>query len=187
MLSAVLDACVLYPAPIRDVLLSVAAEGCYLPFWSHSIHNEWQRNLLENRKDLNQEQLNNTASIMDRSFRSANVNDFHHLVDSLTLPDAKDSHVLALAIRVEAQFIVTNNLKDFPKENLDQYNIKSITADDFLSEIFKQSEELVLEGLRRQRKRLKSPPKSQAELIEALDNSGLTEFSKLLREKVESI
>lgn len=187
MFSAVLDACVLYPAPVRDVLLSVAAEGCFKPFWSHMIHNEWQRNLLINRKDLSQEQLNKTANLMDRCFQSANVNDFHHLIDDLTLPDSSDRHVLALAIRVDARFIITNNLKDFPKANLRRYSIKSISADDFLCDIFRQSEELVLEGLRAQRKRLKSPPKSQSEFIETLKNNGLSEFSKNLKEKIKSI
>lgn len=186
MFSAVLDACVLYPAPLRDVLLSVAAEGCYSPFWSPSIHNEWQRNLLKNRKDLTQEQLNKTAHLMDRTFRSANVRDFHHLIDDLTLPDPNDRHVMALAIKVDAHFIVTNNLKDFPDENLKPYGITGVTPDDFLCGIFEESEELVLEGLKRQRQRLKFPPKSQAEFIEALENNGLDKLSKKLSVKMAS-
>jgi len=46
--TVVLDACVFYPAPIRDVLLSLAAEGLFIVKWSHIIQNEWLRNLLEN-------------------------------------------------------------------------------------------------------------------------------------------
>lgn len=187
MFSAVLDACVLYPAPLRDVLLSVAAEGCYSPFWSPSIHNEWQRNLLKNRKDLTQEQLNKTAYLMDRTFLFANVRDFHHLIDDLSLPDPNDRHVLALAIKVDARFIVTNNIKDFPKEMLQPYGIASVTPDDFLCDVFEQSEELVLEGLKRQRKRLRSPPKSQVEFIAILVNNGLDKFSKKLSVNRNSI
>lgn len=57
MIIVVLDSCVLCQAIIRDVLLSVAAEGCFSPYWSQLIHNEWQRNLLKNRKDLTHDLL----------------------------------------------------------------------------------------------------------------------------------
>ncbi len=45
----ILDACVLYPAPVRDLLLSLADEELYCPGWSHEIQEEWIRNLLEKR------------------------------------------------------------------------------------------------------------------------------------------
>jgi len=46
---AVLDANVLYPAPIRDFLLRLAEADLFIPKWSDEIHNEWVRNLLKNR------------------------------------------------------------------------------------------------------------------------------------------
>lgn len=50
---AVLDACVLYPAPLRDFLLHLATQKLYQPKWSDIIHDEWTRSLLKNREDLN--------------------------------------------------------------------------------------------------------------------------------------
>lgn len=50
--TAFLDACVLYPAVVRDVLLSFAAESMYKVAWSAEVHDEWTRNLLLNRPDL---------------------------------------------------------------------------------------------------------------------------------------
>ena len=44
--TVVIDACVLYPAPIRDILLSMASEGLLKPKWSKIIQDEWTRNLL---------------------------------------------------------------------------------------------------------------------------------------------
>lgn len=178
----VLDACVLYPASIRDTLLSVAAEGCFIPFWSQLIHNEWQRNLLKNRDDLTQENLNYTSDAMDRSFHGSCFNDFHQLLDQMNLPDKDDNHVLALAVACGAEYIVTSNLKDFPENELAKYNVKTITPDQFLVKLFNQLDILVIEGLKAQRSRLKNPIKSEDEFVETLKNSGLIEFSNLLEE-----
>lgn len=54
-LVALLDACVLYPAPIRDLLLHLADANLYKPKWTDRIHEEWTRNLLLNRTDLTAE------------------------------------------------------------------------------------------------------------------------------------
>lgn len=61
MIQVVLDACVLYPAPLRDVLLSVASIGCFSPYWSDLINDEWTRNLLANRTDLKLKDLARTT------------------------------------------------------------------------------------------------------------------------------
>ncbi len=75
-ITVVLDACVLYPAPVRDILLSLAAEGLYKPKWSATIQNEWMENLLINRKDLKEESLLQTIEAMNRAFPDANVEGF---------------------------------------------------------------------------------------------------------------
>lgn len=65
-INVVLDACVLYPAPIRDLLLHMANEGLYRPKWSDQIQDEWVRNLLLNRPDLSAGQLQQTTQAMNR-------------------------------------------------------------------------------------------------------------------------
>lgn len=74
--SVVLDACVLYPAPIRDLLLSLAAVGLFEAKWSEIIQEEWSRNLLKNRSDLKKEQLNETIKAMNTAFPDAKVGFF---------------------------------------------------------------------------------------------------------------
>lgn len=81
--TVVLDACVLYPAPIRDILLSLAAEGLFKAKWSDMIQVEWLRNLLKNRTDLKKEQLNQTVNTMNLAFPDANVENFKELIPSL--------------------------------------------------------------------------------------------------------
>ncbi|TVQ49249.1 MAG: hypothetical protein EA362_04800 [Saprospirales bacterium] len=81
--TVVLDVCVLYPAPIRDILLSLAAEGLFKAKWSDMIQVEWLRNLLKNRTDLKKEQLNQTVNTMNLAFPDANVENFKELIPSL--------------------------------------------------------------------------------------------------------
>ena len=97
-LVALLDANVLYPAPIRDLLLQLAGAGHYRARWSDDIHEEWIRNVLADRPDLNWAQLTRTRELMDRHIRDARVEQYHDLIAGLTLPDLNDRHVLAAAI-----------------------------------------------------------------------------------------
>jgi len=63
--TAVFDACVLYPAPLRDLLMSVAMTDQFRARWTEEIHNEWTRNLLANRTDLDAAQLQRTVELMN--------------------------------------------------------------------------------------------------------------------------
>lgn len=182
MKKVVLDACVLYPATLRDVLLSIGSDDIYKPYWSPLIHDEWQRNLLKNKSDLTQADLKRTAEIMDRVFigSNINVNEFHHFIDQVNLPDANDRHILALAIHVKADLIITTNLKDFPEAQLGVHKVSAICPDEFLSNLFNEFDILVVDALRRQRARLKSPPITQEQFLEAFANCGLKKFSELL-------
>ena len=49
---AVLDANVLYSAPVRDLLLQLAFSDVFQARWSAEIENEWMRNLLADRPEL---------------------------------------------------------------------------------------------------------------------------------------
>lgn len=86
----VLDTCVLYPAPVRDILLSVAAEKLFIPKWSDQIHEEWIINLLINRTDLKRAQLNQTVIAMNMAFPDANVEGFQKWISNIKLPDKGD-------------------------------------------------------------------------------------------------
>jgi hypothetical protein len=62
---------------------------------------------------------------MNAHVRDCLVTDFEDLIESLTLPDSDDRHVLAAAIRGKADLIVTFNLSDFPADVLAQFQIEA--------------------------------------------------------------
>src|SRR6185312_9454958 len=95
---AVYDACVLYPAPLRDLLMHLALSGLFRARWTARIHEEWVRALLENRPDLKREQLEWTRDQMDASVPDCLVSGYEHIEPGLDLPDPGDRHVLAAAI-----------------------------------------------------------------------------------------
>lgn len=127
----VLDACVLYPAQLRDFFLSLAAADLFRPKWSDAIHEEWISALLANRHDLTRNHLEAIRDLMNQYFLDSEVRGFETLVPTLTLPDPNDRHVLAAAIHSHADAIITVNLKDFPPAVLAPYGILAVAPDDF--------------------------------------------------------
>lgn len=116
--TVIYDACVLCPAPLRDLLMRLALTDLYRARWTDMIHDEWTRNVLRRRPDLKAEDLERTRSLMNAHVRDSLVTGFEHLIPSVELPDTDDRHVVAAAIHGGASVIVTFNLKDFPPDRL---------------------------------------------------------------------
>jgi predicted nucleic acid-binding protein len=173
---AVLDACVLYPAPLRDLFMHLAIVGAFQARWTADIHEEWTRNILANRPDLSRERLERTRAMMDANAEGSLVEGYEHLILGLTLPDPDDRHVLAAAIESEAEIIVTLNLRDFPTSVLTVYEITAQKPDDFLCTLLEQNPVEVCEAVRNQRNLLKNPPKTVEEHLATLKQNGLSHF-----------
>jgi len=118
---------------IRDLLLTFADEDLFKPFWSKEIQEEWKRNLIQNRPDLDPKRIDRTILAMDEFFPHAAVEDWKSISSQISLPDKNDHIVLAAAIKCEAHYLVTSNLKDFPAVELEKFNIKPIHPDEFCS------------------------------------------------------
>ena len=172
-LTVLLDACVLYPAPIRDLLLHLADAELYIPKWTDKIHEEWTRNLLLNRPDLTASQLSRTTKAMSMAFPEATVHYYEALITSIDLPDPNDRHILAAAIQARAQVIVTANLKDFPQNCLNQYDIGVQHPDEFITYLLQLNPQAVLSAFRTQVTNLKNPSKTAQEVIQNLRKAGL--------------
>src|SRR3954447_1522456 len=149
--TAVYDANILYPAPLRDLFIRLAQTGLVRARWTETIHDEWMRNVLANNPRLSAERLGRTRTLMDEAVRDCLVTGYKDLIDSLTLPDPDDRHVLAAAIRAGAEVIVTYNLRDFPAEALCRFDIQALHPDDFPVGLMELAPGLVCGSVKRQR------------------------------------
>ena len=179
--TVVYDACALYPAPLRDFLMQLAISDLFRACWTEHIHDEWMSNLRKNRPDLDEVKLQRTRELMDRHALDAVVTGYQDLIESLSLPDPDDRHVLAAAIRAGASAIVTYNLSDFPASELSKYNIEALHPDDFILHQIHLSELKVLKAARTHRSRLRNPPKSVDEYLTTLEEQSLPQTVLFLR------
>ncbi|MFC4872070.1 PIN domain-containing protein [Negadavirga shengliensis] len=182
MLSALLDANVLYPAPIRDLLLSLAEDDLFKPFWSKAIHQEWRRNLLENRPDLDPQRIDRTIDLMNQAFPDAEIEGYENRIAALSLKDPDDRHVLAAAVEANADYLVTANLKDFQTPSLQPKGIQIIHPDAFVCQLSSQHRDAVFKSFVKLVSRLENPPQSKATVLSTLEKCGLTETVRVLRE-----
>jgi hypothetical protein len=180
----VYDACVLYPAPLRDLLVRLARAGFVQAKWTDDIHDEWTENLLENRPELQAADLARTRQLMNLAVRDCLVSDYEDLIPSLTLPDDDDRHVLAAAIHAGAQTIVTANEPDFPADVLDRYNIDAKHPDDFVLELIDLNAPAVAAIVHEQAADLKNPPVTAGEVLDALEINGLVQSVAALRQLI---
>lgn len=180
-LTALLDANVLYAAPLRDVLMHLAIARLYRARWSALIHEEWIRNLLLRRPDLSRETLETTRDMMNSAVPDGLIEDYEPLIADLTLPDVDDRHVLAAAIMGRADVIVTFNLKDFPKAALEPHGIAVQTPDEFIHELMDSDEDRVCLAIKRQRAFLSKPPKTVEAHLQTLEGQRLPRTVARLR------
>lgn len=177
----VLDACVLYAAPLRDFLLYIAEIELYQPKWTIILQDEWVRNLLKNRADISKNALLRTIKVMNYAFPNALVKDFEYLIENITLPDIDDRHVVACAIKANAKQIVTFNLKDFPEKTLAMYGLRAIHPDKFIIDLLEINPQKVVEAFKYQVLSLINPPLSEEKVLEKLEICGLVQSVKLLK------
>lgn len=169
----VLDACVLYPSLLRDLLMRLGIKGLYQPKWTQTIQEEWQRNLLQNRPDITAEQIKRTDALMNQALPDAMVKGYENLIESINLPDPDDRHVVAAAVRCNAEVIVTLNLKDFPASRMVDFDIESLHPDEFISDLFDLNHALALQAVAEQRNSMRKPARSVDECLAALLRQGL--------------
>ncbi len=156
--TVVYDACVLYPAPLRSLLMYIALAGLCRARWTDTIHEEWIRSVLKNRPDLHRQQLLRVRDLMNRHAPDALVEGYEPHISTLTLPDPEDRHVLACALQSEAEFIVTFNGKDFPAQALQPHHVRAVHPDDFLLDLLQRYTDAVLDAARVHRAGLKNLP-----------------------------
>jgi hypothetical protein len=178
--TAVLDTNVVYPLITRDLLFWFAYYDLYTPKWSEHIFDEWRRVMIE--KGVSAEEANKRIKKANSAFPDALVQNYHGLIDHLVLPDKNDCHVLAAAIKTNANLIVTNNQKDFPEAYLQSFGLSVKTADDFLTDIIDLNQEQAIAAFKEMVLNKKNPKMDEFEVLEQLRKAGVKDTADYLHE-----
>lgn len=164
----VLDANVLIPASLCDVLLRAARKRLIQVYWTEEILEEMRRNLVTDYK-RSETQAARRVAAMREAFPEAMVTGYEWLIPAMT-NHPKDRHVLAAAVHIGAQTIVTSNLRDFRAEHLPR-SMQAQEPDTFLQNLLSQAPEVLLEILHLQADHLKNPPISFEKMLDGMARS----------------
>lgn len=184
----VLDANIRFSLPKRDLILSLAKSGLLKARWTRKISDETQRALEKRFFQVNGNWLRSKrdAVMTVKNINSYNPSaiidgDFSSPPSYINLPDKNDNHVLYEAIKCEADYIVTENLKDFPQSYLLNFSLKVATADEIISDTIGKHKLAAMVAVEKIRKRMNNPPVTMEELLELWsERHGLTETVKVI-------
>jgi predicted nucleic acid-binding protein len=166
-MKAVLDACVLYPTVLREILQAAAEAGLYQPVVSDRILREWTRATVKLGPGAEALALGE-AALFRAAFPKAVERERPDIEARLLLPDPNDVHVLATAIAASADAIVTFNAADFPGHVLAEEGILRRDPDGFLWELHSHHPERmaeIVEKVRAKAERISGHPVALTPLL----------------------
>lgn len=165
----------------------LAQTGTFRAKWTSRIHDEWIENLLLNRPDLTRAQLQKTRNFMDAAVPDCLVEGYEDLIESIVLPDPKDRHVVAAAIKSQADVIVTFDLKDFPRNVLDKYDIHVKTPDEFILDLESLHKSVLMWAAEKDQAHYKKPPMTVDQYIDDLRRARLPGVADYLKELTDAV
>lgn len=174
------DANVLYSSVVRDLLIRIAQSGLVRAKWSDRILDETFDAIARNRPDIDPAKLERTRELMCAAVRDCLVVGYERLLPLAQLPDPKDEHVLAAAIKSHAQVIVTNNLRDFPAAVLEEWEIEAKTADAFVLDQLDLGPGMVRAAIQQIADSWQNPPGTAEDVVRALEREGLIQSAARL-------
>lgn len=154
--------------------------------WTDEIHEEWINALLRDDR-YKREVLEGVRDLMDANVRDAKVYGYEDLIETIELPDPDDRHVVAAAIKCNADAIVTFNLKDFPEEVLSKFSIEAIHPDDFVCYQIDLSSGKACSAIKRQREALKNPAMDKEVFLANLQKQQLPQTVSVLKQYIDFI
>lgn len=176
--TCVLDTNVIYPITIRDLLFWFARFDLFTMKWSQHIFDEWA-DVME-RKGVNKEEVDKRIAKAIKAFPNAFVENYEPLIESLVLPDKEDRHVLAAAIKTNANVIVTSNLKDFPNDYLSTFGLTAKSADDFITDTIDLNPEVAINAFRKMVLHKRNPDLNEFEVLDVLRKNKLEDSANYL-------
>jgi predicted nucleic acid-binding protein len=161
-----LDACVLVPYELSNVILTLAEQDLFTPLWSQQILDETER-ALTTKLGIAPDKARKRIAAMTTTFPHAMVDNYADLIKVMRC-HKKDRHVLAAAVRGNAQTLVTANLDDFPGEAADPYDVEIVHPDRFLNDQLDLDPELTVNALDSVATSYKTPSMTVLELMRRL-------------------
>ena len=152
--------------------------------WTDTIHEEWINALLRQDKH-SRATLERCRDLMDAHVRDAKVIGYEPFIKTLALPDPNDRHVLAAAIRCNADAIITMNLKDFPEEALTPYGIDVVHPDDFIYYQIDMAPTVCCKAFKDQRLALNTPTMELDSFLSTLQKQQLPQTVSKLKEYLD--
>jgi len=175
-----LDANVLFPASLRDLLLRAVESGLYKLALSREGWDEVARNLVKTGRMTPAGAAHlETQVLAFLTDHDALIAGYEEHLPALT-NHPKDRHVLAVAIAAGARTIITFNQRDFPAAALAPYGITALHPDLFLLSLLDAHAEVFRRLIHAQSAALRSPPVSVAAVVETLAQH-IPETAKRLR------
>lgn len=132
------------------------------------------------RKGVSSEERSKRIAKINLAFPDAAVQNYESLIDKLVLPDRDDRHVLAAAIRINANLIVTSNLKDFPEAYLASFGLAAKGVDDFVVDMIDLSHDAALRAFRQLVLNRRNPYLDEYAVLEAFRRNGLVQSAHYL-------
>jgi len=176
-----LDANVLVPITMTDVLLRLATAGLIEPYWSETVLEEVDRALQRVHPQMSPDKRQTRLEAMTGAFEYATTTVDDETVSGLRLPDPDDRHVLAGAKLSGATIIVTNNMKDFPASALTVHGIEAMTPDHLLLGLLDSDPERVLDVIRVTAAATRNPPLSVERVLDSLARAEASGFARAVR------
>ena len=185
----VLDACVLYPAAQRDLLMWLAASGVIRAHWTNEIHEEWMRNVARDF-GISRRVLTRVRELMDRAAGDALITRYRHHERGFPNTDPKDRHVAAAALAARKRSgmsnvtIITWNVRHFDQKELSAVGLRAENPDACLCRLLADSSEDVMAAFLRMRDNLRNPPKTSRECADTLAAQGLKKFARAIFDRI---
>jgi predicted nucleic acid-binding protein len=178
--TVVYDANALYGATLRDLLIRIAQAGLVQAKWTDQILDEMLRALRRKYPDIDEDKLQRLRGLIVAAVPDCIVRGYEPIIEGLKIADPKDRHVLAAAIRCEAQVIVTSD-RDFTAAALEPWGIEAKTPDEFVLDQIDIADKVIWGAVQQIADSRTFRPETVEDVLSQLERSGLLRSVAALR------
>ena len=187
MTAVFLDACVLVPITLTNVILTAGEDGLLQPFWSPEVIEEAGAAIKDVHPSLAEDRLRRRFAAMDLAFGEASVTGNPADVDGCGLPDPDDRHVVAAGIAAGARIIVTANVRDFPDTVMAALGIQIKSPYELLVGLLEEDRQALLASVRKVAAALRNPKRTLEDVLIGLELAGAPRFAAQVRDLVTQV